>query len=75
MVDRPTEKDIALDGIDDAFKLACGQVFRDLETYAPGAGIGPKTFEEAKELARKVLIEARAKRSAAIEIVVNEIKA
>lgn len=71
MTGRPSERDLALDAIDEAFKQACGQAYRDLDTYAPEAGVGPKTFDEAKKLARGVFIQARVKRNAAIAIVTD----
>lgn len=69
MTERPTQRDLELDGIDDAYRAAVIQMYRDLEIYAPGAGVGPKTFEDAKKLARGVLADARNKREAAIAII------
>lgn len=74
MTERPSERDLALDAIDEAFKTACGGMYRDLQTYAPGTGVGPKTFDEAKVLARGIFNDARAKRAAAIAIVNQESK-
>jgi hypothetical protein len=70
--DRPTDRQLALDAIDEAFKTALGGMYRGLQTYGPGVGVGPKNFDEAKKLARGIYADAKAKRAAAIAIVDEE---
>jgi len=67
--DRPSERDLALDAIDEAFSDACKGMSRSLQSYAPGEGPGPKTAAEAKALARGIFIEARRERDAAIALI------
>ena len=66
---RPSQHDLELDAIDDAFKRAIMGMYGDLDTYAANVGVGPKTIEDAKKLAREVRDSARKKRTIAIEIV------
>ena len=72
MTDRPTERDLELDAIDEAFKVAIGGMYRDLQTYSPAVGVGPKNPEEAKKLALDVLSNARKQRTVAIAIISEE---
>lgn len=72
MTDRPMQLDLELDAIDEAFKVAIGGMYRDLQTYSPAVGVGPKTVDEAKKLARDVLKNARAQRAEAIALINEE---
>jgi hypothetical protein len=66
MVDRPTETELALDAIDEHFKIAIGGMYGDLGTY----GVAPiRTFEDAKALAETVWHNATITRRAAIAII------
>jgi hypothetical protein len=69
MTDRPLRVDLELDAIDEAFKAAISQAYRDLIVYDPKIGVGPKTVEEAKKLAGTVISNARKQRDAAIAII------
>jgi hypothetical protein len=63
LTDRPTERDLELDAIDDDFKKAVGGFATILHTY----GISPlDTFEKAHAMASQGLVKARRARLAMI---------
>lgn len=65
MTERPTERDLELDAIDDDFKKAVGGFTTILHTY----GIAPvETFEKAHAMASQGLVKARRARLAMIAL-------
>jgi len=73
MTERPSLRDIELDGIDDAHKRAIGAAYAELSSYAKGPGEGAKTADDAEKLARSMLHNARKYRETAIALVNDEL--
>ena len=66
MTERPAQREIELDAIDDAFKRSIAQAYVDLTTY----GVAPiRTFDDARNQAAKTVMLARRTRAAAIALV------
>jgi hypothetical protein len=74
MTERPSQRDLELDAIDEAHATAIHGMCSALTTYAKSVGVGPQTFEDAEKLCRGILADARKKRAAAISLVSEDVK-